>query len=156
MTDETINQLHEAVRMREQLLDEASRLLAAGSGDTSPEYEEFKRLREELPGMSRTPELSHAIEMVRKKTKELRGWLRRADRALGTVDPVDGILDFMTKRLCWHIANDRTEAASCLATLMEEIDNGNWIVSVTDGEDENGDEYDDDALGRLKDDDSSG
>ena len=151
--DDTTHQLHEAVRSRDQLLDEASRLLAAGSGEDSPEYEEFVRLRKELPGMSRTPDLSHAIGMVRQKTKELRGWLRRADRALGTINPVDGILDFMKKRLRWHIANDRTEAATCLATLMEEIDHGLWIEDNEDEDESDVEAAGQDAISRLKDDD---
>lgn len=137
MTDgDTAHTLHEVIRMRDQLLDEASRLLAAGSGDTSPEYQEFVRLRKELPHTSRTPDLSHALQMVRKKTKELRGWLRRADRALGTTDPVDGILVFMRKRLTEMMQSDQPEAAGCLAVLIADIEQAKWIDNFEDKEDD--------------------
>lgn len=150
MTDgDTAHTLHEAIRMRDQLLDEASRLLAAGSGDTSPEYQEFVRLRKELPHTSRTPDLSHALQMVRKKTKELRGWLRRADRALGTTDPVDGILAFMRKRLTWTTQSDQPEAADCLIALIGDIGEGKWIDDLEDNEDE--EVADQGAPTRLKD-----
>ncbi len=130
MSESTIHELHEAVRRREQLLDEASGLLAAGSGEDSPEYEEFVRLRKELPEIARTPGLDHCVRMVRDKSRELRMWLRRVDRALGTTDPVDGILTFMKKRLTEAADNDRPEEMATFAVLIGQIENGDWVDKV--------------------------
>ena len=127
---ETLHQLHEAVRSREALLMEASGLLAAGAGEDSPEYEEFTRLRKELPEIVRTPDLDHCVRMVRQKTKEFRVWLRRMDRALGTADPVGAIITFMEKLLVELAENGQTEGAATVATLISEIEHGSWVEKV--------------------------
>lgn len=126
MSEQTIQELHEAIRQRDQLLNEASGLLAAGSGEDSPEYEEFLRLREQLPTVDRGRDLAHSVKMVRKKTKELRHWLRRTDRALGTMDPVDAIITFIEKKLQQYKHAPYHEF-KVLSELIISLEKGEWV-----------------------------
>lgn len=126
MTEATTQELHEGIRQREQLLDEASRLLAAGSGEFSPEYQEFVLLRKELVEISRTRDLDHCVLMVRKKTKELRLWLRRTDRSLGSMDPVDAIIAYVVEQAQKYKHAPHHEA-KVLSELLIALERGDWV-----------------------------
>lgn len=117
-------ELWTAVKVRDQLLDEASRLLAGGSGEDSPEYAEFLRLRAELPTMSRTPDLDHCQEMVRKKTKELRKWIIRLDRAAGSFDPVEAICHHISREIGRLFADGKRNEGSAFIDLLQQIRKG--------------------------------
>lgn len=126
MTNPTRHELFEGLRRRDQLLDEASRLLAAGAGDTSPEYQEFVRLRREIAEVNRTRDLDHCVLMVRKKTKEIRVWLRRMDRSLDSVDAVGAIIAYVEEQLQKHKHAPYHEA-KVLSELLIALESGAWV-----------------------------